>query len=64
MHPSQMPAFTSKDKWQLEVSKNKKQKQKTKTKNKKQKILMKRGILRYSKDLEKLYFRSENALFA
>ena len=53
MHPSQMPAFTSKDKWQLEVSKNKKQK-----------ILMKRGILRYSKDLEKLYFRSENALFA
>ena len=30
MHPSQMPAFTSKDKWRLEVSEKKKEKKKEK----------------------------------
>ena len=47
VHPSQMPAFMSKDKWWLEVSEKKK---------KKGKKLMKRGILRCSKGWEKFIF--------
>ena len=55
VHPSQMPAFTSKDKWWLEVSKNKK--------NKKRKKLMKRGISRYSKGWEKFIFWQWRVLY-
>ena len=48
MHPLQMPAFTSKDKWQLEVSEKKKEKKK-------------KDIQRAKKNL---YFGSVSAIFA
>ena len=55
VHPSQMPAFTSKDKWRLEVSENKKKKRK---KNWWREVFW--DIQRAKKNL---YFGSESAIF-
>ena len=54
MHPSQMPAFTSKDKWRLEVSEQKKKKKKFDGE-----VFW--DIQRAEKNL---YFGSESAIFA
>ena len=58
MHPSQMPAFMSKDKWWLEVSEQKKKKKK-KEKNWWREVFW--DIQRAKKNL---YFGSESAIFA
>ena len=55
MHPSQMPAFTSKDKWRLEVSEKKKEKEK----NWWREVFW--DIQRAEKNL---YFGSESGIFA
>ena len=55
MHPSQMPAFMSKDKWWLEVSEQKKKKEK----NWWREVFW--DIQRAEKNL---YFGSESAIFA
>ena len=56
MHPSQMPAFTSKDKWRLEVSENKKKK-------KGKKNWWREVFWDIQRAKKNLYFGSESAIF-